>query len=80
MHLIDSYHRKIVGLKIYKIIVCFRHGFLMWCTLGGYCGMAWIYDIIRIPSLVRDANEDPKFIEQYIEKLKKHPKVLCNVI
>lgn len=36
--------------------------------------MGWIAEIFQIPSLVRDANEDPKFIEEFVEKLRKYKK------
>ncbi|CAD7092524.1 unnamed protein product [Hermetia illucens] len=51
-----------------------RHAFIWWCTLGGYFGIGWISEVLRIPSLVRDANDDPKFIERFVGKLRKHRK------
>lgn len=51
-----------------------RHAFLWWCSLGGYFGIGWIGEIFTIPSYVRDANEDPRFIEEFIKKLQTHKK------
>lgn len=51
-----------------------RHAFIWWCTLGGYFGIGWISEVLRIPNLVRDANDDPKFIERFVGKLRKHRK------
>lgn len=46
--------------------------FLWWSTLGGYFGIGWLVDLFKIPAMVRDVNEDPKFIEEFINKLRKH--------
>lgn len=51
-----------------------RHAFAWWCTLGGYFGIGWIFEVFKIPAYVRDANEDPKFISEFIEKLRTHKK------
>lgn len=37
------------------------HGFLYMCCPGGYFGAGWIRDIWRIPSYVKEANNDPDF-------------------
>lgn len=50
------------------------HAFVWWCTLGGYFGLGWAYEIFKIPEYVRDCNEDPKFIQQFIEKLRMYRK------
>lgn len=50
------------------------HAFLTWSTFGGY-GLGWFFDITKIPRYVRDINEDQKFIEEFIDRLKKHKKV-----
>lgn len=46
-----------------------RHAFIWWCTLGGYFGIGWIFEVFAIPGYVRDVNEDPKFIQEFIGKL-----------
>ncbi|ALC49195.1 wus, partial [Drosophila busckii] len=46
-----------------------RHAFIWWCTLGGYMGIGWLSEIFMIPQYVRDANEDPVFVQQYVAKL-----------
>lgn len=49
--------------------------FLYWSTLGGYIGIGWLRDIYRIPEYVADANEDPKFIKSFVEKVRLNEKV-----
>lgn len=51
------------------------HAFLTWTTLGGY-GLGWLSDITKIPRYVRDINEDPKFIAEFIDRLRKNKKVI----
>uniref|UniRef100_A0A336LMD3 DnaJ homolog subfamily C member 22 n=1 Tax=Culicoides sonorensis TaxID=179676 RepID=A0A336LMD3_CULSO len=50
------------------------HAFAHWCTFGGYFGVGWVVDLFTIPNMVRDANEDPKFIQKFIEILKVNRK------
>jgi TM2 domain-containing membrane protein YozV len=50
--------------------------FLWWCTLGGYAGCGWLRDIFHIPEYVADANEDKKFIEKHIHRLRTHETVI----
>jgi DnaJ family protein C protein 22 len=50
--------------------------FLWWCTLGGYVGCGWLRDIFHIPEYVADANEDKKFMEKYIQRLRTHETVI----
>lgn len=40
--------------------------FIWWTTLGGYFGMGWIGEAFRIPEMVREANEDPGYIERLV--------------
>lgn len=47
--------------------------FLWYATFGGYFGIGWFIDMFKIPAMVRDVNEDPRFIEEFIKKLRKHP-------
>lgn len=51
-----------------------RHAFILWCSIGGYFGIGWLFDVFMIPEYVRDANEDPVFISKFVEKLRKYPK------
>lgn len=51
-----------------------RQAFIWWCTLGGYFGIGWISEIFKIPSMVRDANEDSEFIVEFTEKLRSYRK------
>lgn len=46
----------------------------MWMTFGGYFGFGWIRDIWRIPEYVRDANNDPKYLEQLATLMRKESK------
>ncbi|XP_076764551.1 TM2 and DnaJ domain-containing protein wurst [Xylocopa sonorina] len=41
------------------------HAFVYFTTFGGYFGLGWLRDIYRIPSYVRDANEDPIFVNNF---------------
>lgn len=50
------------------------HAFLTWSTLGGY-GLGWLADITKIPRYVRDCNDDPKFLEEFIDRIRKNKKV-----
>lgn len=51
-----------------------RHAFVWWCTLGGYMGVGWLSEIFLIPEYVRDANEDPRFVKQFVAKLQAYPR------
>lgn len=50
------------------------HAFLTWSTLGGY-GLGWLADITKIPRYVRDCNDDPKFLAELSERMRKNHKV-----
>lgn len=50
------------------------HAFLTWSTLGGY-GLGWLADITKIPRYVRDCNDDPKFLAELSERMRKNSKV-----
>lgn len=47
-----------------------KHAFVWWCTLGGYFGIGWLYEVFKIPEYVRDANEHPEFIHKFVEKMR----------
>ncbi|KAG5890041.1 hypothetical protein JTB14_021063 [Gonioctena quinquepunctata] len=49
------------------------HAFLTWSTLGGY-GLGWLADITKIPRYVRDCNDDPKFLGELGERMRKNAK------
>lgn len=49
--------------------------FLWWSTLGGYFGLGWICEIFKIPRYVREANNDPKYVEDFKQRIKKNSKV-----
>ncbi|XP_055606633.1 dnaJ homolog subfamily C member 22 [Uranotaenia lowii] len=46
-----------------------RRAFVWWCTFGGYFGIGWLSEIYQIPAMVRDANEDPRFVEEFRQKI-----------
>lgn len=50
------------------------HAFLTWSTLGGY-GLGWLADVTKIPRYVRDCNDDPKFLTELSERMRKNYKV-----
>lgn len=50
------------------------HAFLTWSTFGGY-GLGWLADITKIPRYVRDVNEDPAFIKELVERMRRNKKV-----
>lgn len=51
-----------------------RQAFVWWSTLGGYFGVGWLHDAITIPALVREANLDPRFQNEFNQKLFKERK------
>ncbi|XP_055529291.1 dnaJ homolog subfamily C member 22 [Wyeomyia smithii] len=51
-----------------------RRAFVWWCTLGGYFGCGWLSEIYQIPAMVRDCNEDPRFVEEFREKIRTYKK------
>lgn len=55
------------------------HAFLTWSTLGGY-GLGWLADITKIPRYVRDCNDDPKFMAELSERIRKNKKVNLNCV
>lgn len=48
-----------------------RHAFTTWMTCGLYFGVGWIRELWRIPEYVRDANEDPEYMEQLRSDMRK---------
>jgi len=52
-----------------------RHAFLMWSTAGGYWGFGWFRDFLKIPTYVKDANEDPAYMEALIQLMRKKKRV-----
>jgi DnaJ family protein C protein 22 len=53
-----------------------RHAFLIWSSAAGYFGFGLLRDLWRIPEYVRDANEDPIYMEELIKSMKEKKKVL----
>ncbi|CAH1963930.1 unnamed protein product [Acanthoscelides obtectus] len=49
------------------------HAFLTWSTLGGY-GLGWLADVTKIPRYVKDYNNDPQFLAELSEKMRKNAK------
>ncbi|XP_018569722.1 dnaJ homolog subfamily C member 22 [Anoplophora glabripennis] len=49
------------------------HAFLTWSTVGGY-GLGWLADITKIPRYVRDCNNDPKFLAELAERMRRNAK------
>lgn len=39
---------------------------------GGYFGVGVFHDLFKMPEYVRDANEDPKFVEAFKANVRKH--------
>lgn len=53
-----------------------EQAFVYFCTLGGFVGIGWLRDIYRIPSYVDDANEEPRFVHFFKQKVRYYAKVL----
>ena len=51
---------------------------------GGYFGLGWFRDIWRIPSYVREANDDPAYLIDLTEKMRTRKKppfsVSCSLL
>ena len=41
---------------------------------GGYFGLGWFRDLWRIPSYVREANDDPTYINDITEQMRTRKK------
>lgn len=52
-----------------------EQAFLWWASLGGYFGFGWLRDLFVIPRYVAEVNQDPKYFEGLIQKIKAHPTV-----
>ncbi|XP_076623577.1 TM2 and DnaJ domain-containing protein wurst [Colletes latitarsis] len=50
------------------------HAFVYFSSFGGYVGLGWLRDIYRIPSYVADANEDPRFLDDFKQKVRQNRK------
>ncbi|CAB3384689.1 Hypothetical predicted protein [Cloeon dipterum] len=48
--------------------------FLTASTLGGYFGVGWLRDLVRIPEYVSDCNEDKDYLEKLTTRFKEHAK------
>lgn len=57
-----------------------RHAFV-WCiTLGGYFGLGWFRDLWRIPSYVKYVNNDPTFMEELKENIRRYSKPPATIV
>lgn len=52
------------------------HGFIWWCSLGGYFGCGWLRDLFKIPTYVADANNEPDYIEWFKNQVRANKKVI----
>lgn len=52
----------------------YKQALVWWCLPGGYFGAGWFRDMWRIPEYVRDANDDPKYLKELAEKMRKTAK------
>ena len=50
--------------------------------LGGYFGAGWIRDLWRIPTYVKDANDDPEYLKNLAKQMndKKRPPISVSKI
>merc|ERR1712083_355952 len=49
-------------------------GFLWLCLPGGYFGLGWFRDLWRIPTYVREANDDPDYLKNLAEIMRAKSK------
>lgn len=57
-----------------------RHAFVIWSSAAGYLGFGLIRDLWRIPEYVKDANEEPVYMENLIKTMRKKEKVSTVII
>ena len=60
-----------------------RHAFLIWSSAAGYLGCGLLRDLWRIPEYVRDANEDPGYMEKLITSMRERENVckfFCDIL
>ncbi|XP_022832733.1 dnaJ homolog subfamily C member 22 isoform X2 [Spodoptera litura] len=50
-----------------------RHAFVWWTTLGGFI-VGWLGEIFRIPRYVREANDDPQYVEELARRVIQNKK------
>lgn len=50
------------------------HGFLWFCTLGGYFGLGWLRDVFHIREYVSEANEDGAYYKRMMAAVVKNAK------
>lgn len=51
-----------------------KHAFITFSTFGGYFTFGLIYDFWRLPSYVRDANNDLQYLDELHTQIRSHPK------
>lgn len=49
-----------------------RQGILWLTTFGGMFGLGWLRDFWNIPTYVQDANEEPRYMELLVAKMRYH--------
>ncbi|KAL5006112.1 hypothetical protein ScPMuIL_017270 [Solemya velum] len=47
-----------------------NHAFVWWCTLGGVF-LGWLRDLWRLPEYVCDANNDPRFVNEFKDRVRR---------
>ncbi|KAL3855005.1 hypothetical protein ACJMK2_014237 [Sinanodonta woodiana] len=57
-----------------------KHAFIWWSTLGGICGLGWIRDLWRLSEYVCEANNDPRYHEEFRVRRKYSSSPSCRFI
>lgn len=63
-----------LNMHFFKICKFFQV-FVWLTTFGGFFGVGVLRDFFRIPSYVKDINEDSQYVEELITKMRTHSKV-----
>ncbi|XP_046977323.1 dnaJ homolog subfamily C member 22 [Vanessa cardui] len=50
-----------------------KHAFVWWSTLGGF-GIGWLGEMFCIPRYVKDANEDPNYMQDLVKRMVQNKK------
>ena len=58
----------------------YKQAFIWWCFPGGYFGAGWFRDLWRLPEYVKDANNDPDYLNLLSEKIRKLPKPPLKIV
>ncbi|KAK4315079.1 hypothetical protein Pmani_013673 [Petrolisthes manimaculis] len=57
-----------------------KQAFIWYTTIGGYLGVGLARDFVRLPSYVRDVNEDEQYVKELTEKMRKCKKPPFNLV